>query len=805
MIQERVLPILDLPDSLTSDSTAGFGALETSRGCLPLVAMDVTSDVSGLWSRTRITQTYCNTTDGPIEATYIFPLPDRAAVHSCVLYIGERRVESELKERAAARAEYDEAIATGHRAAIAEEDRSGVFSLRAGNIPSGESVRVEFEMVGPLEIDSGEATVRFPLVVAPRYVPGSKLEGLSVGLGTVSDTDEVPDASRVTPPVLLPGFPNPVDLSLSVTIDPAGLEPSPGAWRDQLRCTLHSVVTESGSPWTVRLRPGERLDRDFVLRFPVTSAQTAGTLQVSPATETRSGTLAVTLIPDDLGPDATSKPRDVVVLVDRSGSMHGWKMVAARRAAGRLIDSLGDDDRFGVIAFDHEVETQVEGLQSASDRNRFRAVSWMSNLESCGGTEMGEPLELAARWLAEASEAADRDPIIVLVTDGQVAGEDMLLRQLQDASGPRMPRVFSVGIDQAVNAGFLRRLSDLGGGLCELVESEDRLDEVMDRIACRLRPPRLSELSIESDGIEWDAESLVPGRLPDLFAGRPVTILARHSSRDLLKGLVIRARRPDGSSWESRLEAIAGDESMLVSAWGRQRVRELEDRVASGAIGDVEELQREIVRVSLESGVLSRYTAFVAVDEAETIDSQAPPQQIVQPVEMAAGWLASAMPKRAVGMHVMSSHSMAEDVDMMQCDYKVQPSYLEAPSAGPVDVGRFLEAVEVLEELSWMQPIEEPVPALAAFAKLLKRLRRLARRRNHSGVVLIERLYDDTVAYLKWLRRPKGRPGPFATIEEWIERAELVLRELAGVGDPDDSGDVGDVGPRDAFWASHAS
>ena len=799
MIQERVLPILDLPASSTSDSTSGFGALETSRGCLPLVAMDVTSNVSGLWSRTRITQTYCNTTDGPIEATYIFPLPDRAAVHSCVLYIGERRVESELKERAAARAEYDEAIATGHRAAIAEEDRSGVFSLRAGNIPSGESVRVEFEMVGPLEIDRGEATVRFPLVVAPRYVPGSKLEGLSVGLGTESDTDEVPDASRVTPPVLLPGFPNPVDLSLSVTIDPAGLEPSPGAWRDQLRCTLHSVVTESGSPWTVQLRPGERLDRDFVLRFPVTSAQTAGTLQVSPATETHSGTLAVTLIPDDLDPDASSKPRDVVVLLDRSGSMHGWKMVAARRAAGRLIDSLGDTDRFGVIAFDHEIDTEVEGLQSASDRNRFRAVSWMSNLESCGGTEMGEALKLAARWLSDASEAADRDPIIVLVTDGQVAGEDMLLRQLQEASGPRMPRVFSVGIDQAVNEGFLRRLSELAGGLCELVESEDRLDEVMDRIAHRLRPPRLTELSIESDGLDWDPESLVPSRLPDLFSGRPVTILARHSGGTVSDGLVIRGRRPDGSLWESRLAATAGDESILVSVWGRQRVRELEDRVAAGGGGDyeeVQELQREIVRVSLESGVLSRYTAFVAVDEAETIDSQAPVQEIIQPVEMAAGWMDASMPSDVAAMRFMSSHSPSEDADMdlsMGCFLR---SDFESAAAGKVDFGRMLEAVEALEELSLMQPIEEPVPALAAFAKRLKRLRRLARRRNHSGVVLIERLYDDTVAYLKWLRRPKGRPGPFATIEEWIERVELVLSELAGVGD------VGGEGPRAEFWAA---
>ena len=130
--------------------------------------------------------------------------------------------------------------------------------------------------------------------------------------------------------------------------------------------------------------------------------------------------------------------------------------------------------------YKRQTEIDTDGLQPATDRNRFRAVGWLSNLEARGGTEMDQPLAQAAGWL---SRSGDRDPIIVLVTDGQVAGEDMLLRQLAEASGDRMPRVFAVGIDQAVNAGFLRRLTDLGGGVCELVESEDRLDEVMDRIA----------------------------------------------------------------------------------------------------------------------------------------------------------------------------------------------------------------------------------------------------------------------------------------------------------------------------------
>ena len=681
MIQERTeTQTLPLLDALVSASEAtGFGALETaSQGCLPLVSMDIRSHVSGLWSRTHIKQTYCNTTGEPIEATYIFPLPDRAAVHSCVLHVGERRIEAQLKERSAARAVYDEAIATGHRAAIAEEDRSGVFSLRAGNILAGETVRVEFEMVGPLEIDNSEATWRFPLVVAPRYVPGILLEGVPVGPGIVSDTDQVPDASRVTPPVLLPGFPSPVALSLEVTIDPAGLEPTPGAWRDGLVCSLHSVVTESGPPWTVRLHPGERLDRDFLLRFPISGTEPTGSLQLSPATKTRLGTLALTLTPDQEGNESEVVPRDVVVLLDRSGSMTGWKMVAARRAAGRLIDSLGDDDRFGVIAFDSVIDYETEGLQPATDRNRFAAVGWLSGLEARGGTEMGEPIERASSWLRE---SIDREPIIVLVTDGQVAGEDMLLSQLKKASGRRIPRVFAVGIDQAVNAGFLHRLADLGGGLCELVESEDRLDEVMSRIACRLQPPRLTDLSIESDDVTWDPSNLVPSRLPDLFPGRPVTILVRHSGSDGPIRVRVRGRRPDGSTWTTELTGTPGDPSTLSSAWGRFRVRELEDRVAAGIFDNAEELQQQIVQVSLESGVLSRYTAFVAVDESETIDSQTPPMVIIQPVELAAGWSPKSMGSPSMAQFCCGDAASSAKISLRQCIVESNLCLSDDPSA----------------------------------------------------------------------------------------------------------------------------
>src|SRR5205807_4544758 len=184
---------------------SGFGALATPRGCLPLKSLDVQARLDGLVARVALRQTFVNCCAEPLEATYVFPLPDRAAVTRFRLEVAGRVIEGELKERGAARKEYDQAIKAGHRAAITEEERPGVFTMRVGNLPPGEEATVRLSLTGPLPYGDGEATFFFPLVVAPRYIPGTPLPGPSVGGGVAPDTDAVPDASRITPPVLLPG------------------------------------------------------------------------------------------------------------------------------------------------------------------------------------------------------------------------------------------------------------------------------------------------------------------------------------------------------------------------------------------------------------------------------------------------------------------------------------------------------------------------------------------------------------------------------------------------------------------------
>jgi Ca-activated chloride channel family protein len=502
-----------------------------------------------------------------------------------------------------------------------------VFTMTVGNLMPGDVVTIALTLSGPLPIDDGEVTWQFPLVVAPRYMPGAALPGEQAGLGIAHDTTATPDASRISPPVLLPGLPSPVRLGVRLTIDGGGL-PLSG-----LRANLAEVEARAdGATWLLALRPGQRLDRDLVLRWRLGGAALTSSAVWRPdPVGGEGGTVAITLVPP-VGLAAAGRPRDVAIILDRSGSMEGWKMVAARRASARIVDSLTERDRFAVIAFDDRIETPRAlggALATATDRHRFRAVEFLAGVESRGGTELAQPLALAASLLRPDS---GRDQVLVLVTDGQVGNEDQLIASLGRSLGHL--RVFTLGIDQAVNAGFLRKLAALGGGACELVESEERLDEVMAKIHRRVATPVVTDLALHAPWL--DAGSVAPRRLPAVFAGAPVTILARARTAPRPGELLeLTGRLPAGGPLTLRLAVeVARAGVDLEACWARAHLRDLEDRFACGETY----LEPEIVRVSKRHRVLSRFTAFIAVDRSVVVNPGGGQRQVVQPVETPAGW-----------------------------------------------------------------------------------------------------------------------------------------------------------------------
>jgi Ca-activated chloride channel family protein len=277
-------------------------------------------------------------------------------------------------------------------------------------------------------------------------------------------------------------------------------------------------------------------------------------------------------------------------------------------------------------------------LADATDRNRFRAVEHLAGLTARGGTEMFTPLQEAARLLGENNGSRDR--VLVLVTDGQVGNEDQLLAGL--ATPLAGVRIHTVGIDQAVNAGFLGRLAGLGGGRCELVESEDRLDEALDRIHLRIGTPLLTNLTLTADGLTLLDETISPARMPNAFAGVPLVLRGRYRGTPQNALAHLHGLTPAGEPWQVTIPAVQ-TEGAAAAVWARGHLRDLEDRYATasdtfgGATVDLEKLEHQIVAVSLKHHVLCRFTALVAVD-SRVVAEGGPKHRVTQPVELPAGW-----------------------------------------------------------------------------------------------------------------------------------------------------------------------
>ncbi len=524
-------------------------------------------------------------------------------------------IEAVLRERAEARAAYNAAIGEGRRAAIAEEERPDVFTMRMGNIVPGERVTVRLSLSQPLPYEDGEVTFRFPLVVAPRYIPGTMLPGSPAGPGVAADTDAVPDASRITPPVLLPGFPNPVRLTAVADIDPAGLPLT----RITSSLPVQASDEAPNGHTIVRLEPGERLDRDFILRLAVAQhGQVASSLSAArDDSRADQGTFTLTLLPP--ADAALPRPRDMVIVLDRSGSMSGWKMVAARRAAARIVDTLTAADRFAVLCFDNVTERPPglpAGLAVASDRHRFRAVEHLARTEARGGTELLGPLQDAV-GLLEPDDGRDR--VLVLVTDeARVASEDP-----EDARRRCRPSA-----DRGAGASGRHR-----PGRERRVPRQARYHRPRPVRARRIRRP-----AGRGSGTHSPPDLLAAGHRPDHYGGRaadrtgehrtspPARPAARRSTHrggplagQLRGSVIVRGTTSDGTPFERAIRAAAADAAAVPgpAIWARAHLRDLEDRYASltpASPGQLRHLENQITETSLRFGVLCRFTAWVAAD-----------------------------------------------------------------------------------------------------------------------------------------------------------------------------------------------
>jgi len=607
---------------------------------LPLAGMDIDARVTGRVADVKIVQQFKNDFPEHLEATYIFPLSGSASVNSFTMKVDGRVVQGVIAERQQARQQYQQAIEDGKRAAIMEQERDDIFTVNVGNIPPGQSITIILEYTEKLQhFDDGCTEIRLPLVIAPRYIPGEELDRDCVGKGFAADTDRVPDASRISPPRLADGFKP--DIPLGITVDIA----TQGSIAD-LACTQHAVKTTlansqkgSGSVRVSLARRHELADRDFVLRWRQPLSDVTSMAVTTPYPGKRSSRLAMLSLVAPPASVGTRVKRDIIFLVDRSGSMAGEKIISAKRACQFLLSSLGPEDRFAVDAFDHESiwlhdDDMLEGrLLPATEANIEAGLRFIDRNDARGGTEILGALKESVSLFAEEGETGNL-PVIVLITDGQIADEHSALKYAN--SKIRGVRVFSVGVDSAVNFGFLSQLARIARGTSTFVAPGEELEEALRQIARDIGAPAVTEIKIEASHCSIVRGTMSPARPLDLFEGRTSDLYFEFKEEPgKAAEFVVTGRYADGSIYRQTVSASEGGPG-VGRLWARKYIGDLEDRYRSGR-GNLDKLKANIIEISLEFSVLSRFTAFTCVDD-EKVNETGDLREVVQPVPMPQGW-----------------------------------------------------------------------------------------------------------------------------------------------------------------------
>lgn len=550
------------------------------------LAMDTTvhMQVHGLLAEVTVRQTYRNDASQWREGRYLLPLPENAAVGGLTLRVGDRLIEGEIREKAQARATYEAAAAVGQRASLVEQNRPNLFSTAVANIGPGEEVEIEVRYWQPVRYQDGVFSLHLPLTLTPRYLPGRDIDQAGP-----RNPEQLPMAAGAQ--AAHGALPPTVALTADV---------EPGLPLQSIGSPTHAVtVMAEGRTYRVTLAAEvEPSDREFELRWEPVPSRAPRSAVFSDRVGGEDYAL-VMLVPPTV--ETPPLPRELILVIDNSGSMTGTSMAQAIEAADRALARLRPGDRFNVIRFDDTFDLLFPEPVPAEPAAVARARAFVRSLRAAGGTEMLPALRAAFRGTAPTGYLRQ----VVLATDAAVGNEDELLRLIENERGEA--RLFPVGIGSAPNGHFLRKAAELGRGSQVLVRNVNEVAEAMDGLLAKLDHPALRDIHIDWPGV---AEAY-PRRIPDLYRGEALQVVAR---LERLQGVVsVRGLGPQ--PWSRQIPL--GAESVVPAPgvarlWARGRIDDLEDRLRRG--GDENELRPQILEVALRHRLVSRYTSLVAVD-----------------------------------------------------------------------------------------------------------------------------------------------------------------------------------------------
>ena len=600
---------------------------------VPRQATEVTIRVSGVVARATVRQTFRNPHDEWFEGIYVFPLPENAAVDHLKMRIGERVVQGEIKEKAAAKAAYEEAKAGGQRAALLEQERPNMFTSNVANIGPHDEIVVELEYQQTLRYDSGRFSMRFPTAITPRYSPGTMKIGGVPGSGWAANTNTVPDAARITPPVPMTGsLDEPLNpFKLTVELD-AGV---PLAAVDSPYHNIH-VREIDAQRREIHLAGNEWATRDFELTWkPVANRQPQAAFFTEKKADKTYGLLMV------MPPAAAAVkplPREVIYIIDTSGSMEGTSIVQAREALQMAVERLPVGDSFNVIEFNSYAKALFDDAQPATQENIGTAVRWVKKLRAQGGTEMVLALNLALNG----RESHDRIRQVIFLTDGAVGNEDQLFKLIAEKLGDS--RLFTVGIGSAPNSYFMTKAAQSGRGTFTYIGKVDEVKEKMAGLFAKLESPVLKGVQVAwpqpvnaiAGGMKVEAW---PQRVPDLYLGEPIVISAALAGA----GGEVQLTGMNGDlPWKASLPvASASNGSGMGVLWAREKIGALTDSLREGKSED--EVRSAVVQVALEHHLVSKYTSLVAVDKTPVRRADDPLQTAALPGNLPDGTVHAAI------------------------------------------------------------------------------------------------------------------------------------------------------------------
>jgi Ca-activated chloride channel homolog len=597
---------------------SGMMLLKTSQPGLyvaaPTVETDVQLQVRGMILRGEVRQTFRNPEPTCAEAVYAFPLPEDAAVDRLRMTVGQHVIEGEIKERKVAEQVYQQAKSEGKKASLLSQERPNLFTVSIANIGSGEEVVVTIDYQQSVDYRDGSFRLRFPTTIGPRYIPGQQTASVPKGVGWSVDTDQVSDASRVTPPVNLPGSGRENRLRLAVDLDT-------GFSLRRVDSTYHKIASSvvSGSHYRVTLAAGDvPADRDFELVWQPDLGNEPGAAVFTEAGQKETYALLM------LMPPATNTgvrlPKESIFIIDTSGSMAGTSLNEAKNALQLALDRLSPQDRFNVIEFNSVTHVMFTQPRQASPDVVAQAKQWVGRLQSTGGTEMMGALQAA---LLNQSQSTGVVRQVVFMTDGDVGNEDQLLAFIRTNLGSS--RLFTVGIGAAPNSHFMRSAARLGRGTFTYIGDVKEVQEKMTALFEKLERPVLTnvELHFDDPGVEmW------PQRVPDLYSGEPVVVAVRLSGASSRVTATGKLGEHDWNNVHSL--NVGAAEAGVGKLWARRKIESLTD---SGT-----DVHQQIIDLGLNHHLVTEFTSLVAVD----VTPSAVPQQTCEtravPVNLPKGW-----------------------------------------------------------------------------------------------------------------------------------------------------------------------